>query len=78
VPMEYPEVRAAAAIALGRIADPASLKELRNWQQYDGPHTPVGRSCGWAIMQMTGEPLPPAITPQRQIVNWSIEPIFDP
>ncbi len=78
VPMEYPEVRAAAAIALGRIADPASLKELRNWQQYDGPNTPVGRSCGWAIMQMTGEPLPPAITPQRQIVNWSIEPIFDP
>lgn len=78
VPMEYPEVRAAAAIALGRIKDPASLKELRSWNQYDGPNTPVGRSCGWAIMQMTGEPLPPVITPQRQIVNWSVEPIFDP
>jgi len=76
VPMEYPEVRAAAAIALGRIADPDSLAELRKWYENDGYNSSVGRSCGWAIMQMTGEPLPEAETPTQQLTDWFIEPLL--
>jgi len=78
VPMEFEEVRAAAAIALGRIGDPRSLAELRRWYEVDGPNTAVGRSCGWSIEQMTGEPLPAAETPQRSVVNWFVEPLDAP
>ncbi|TVP98900.1 MAG: hypothetical protein EA381_11345 [Planctomycetaceae bacterium] len=78
VPMEFEEVRAAAAIALGRIGDPRSLAELRRWYVFDGPQTPVGRSCGWSIEQMTGEPLPAAVVPQRTVINWFVEPLAGP
>lgn len=75
-PMEYVEVRAAAAIALGRIADPASLTELRRWYQIEGYNSPIGRSCGWAIQQMTGESLPDATAATQQIGDWFIEPLL--
>jgi len=76
VPMEYLEVRAAAAIALGRIADRDSLAELRKWYEIKGYNSAVGRSCGWAIMQMTGEPLPDAEPPTQQLSDWFIEPLL--
>lgn len=75
VPMESNEVRAAAAIALGRIADPDSLAELRTWYETEGYNSAIGRSCGWAIMQMTGEPLPAAETPTQQLSDWFVEPL---
>lgn len=75
VPMEFDEVRAAAAIALGRIGDPRSVDELRRWYLLDGPQSPVGRSSGWAIEQLTGEPLPAAVNPKRSVVNWFVEPL---
>jgi HEAT repeat protein len=75
VPMEQPEVRAASAISLGRIGDPASLGELRTWYQTEGPNREVGRSSGWAVMQMTGEQLPEAQPYRQPIRNWSLEPI---
>lgn len=76
VPMEYREVRAAAAITLGRIADPGSLAELRTWYKNEGYNSSIGRSCGWAILQMTGEPLPDATAPTQQINDWFIEPLL--
>ena len=76
VPAESLEVRAAAAVALGRIADPESLAELRKWYQAEGYNSSVGRSCGWAIMQMTGEPLPDAESPTQQLGGWNIEPLL--
>ena len=78
VPMEYTEVRAASAIALGRIADPESLKELRQWYKAEGPNSPVGRSSGWAVMQMTGEPLPEVVVAKRPVINWFVEPLVAP
>jgi len=75
-PMEYSEVRAAAAIALGRIADPDSLSKLRTWYESEGHNSSIGRSCGWAIMQMTGEPLPEAETPTQSLSDWFIEPLL--
>jgi HEAT repeat protein len=75
VPAEFPEVRAAAAIALGRIADPESLPVLRHWYAVEGPSSSIGRSCGWAIMQMTGEALPEAVAPTQQVVDWFLQPL---
>ena len=75
-PMEYEEVRAAAAVALGRIADPASLDVLRSWYKTLGYNSSIGRSCGWAIMQMTGEPLPDATPSTLQMGDWFIEPLL--
>ena len=77
IPMEHPEVRAASAISLGRIGDPASLGELRTWYQTEGPNRDVGRSSGWAVMQMTGEPLPEAEPHRQPIRNWLLEPVGD-
>jgi len=75
IPMEHAEVRAASAISLGRIGDPASLGELRTWYQTEGPNRDVGRSSGWAVMQMTGEQLPEAQPYRQPIRNWLLEPI---
>ena len=73
-PAEEEPVRAASAIALGRIADPSTLDGLQRWYRDEGPSGAVGRSSGWAIMQMTGEPLPEAEAYKYQISNWSIQP----
>ena len=75
VPPEYDEVRAAAAIALGRIADPDSLPELRAWYRSDGPNRLVGRSSGWSVMRLTGEQLPPAEPLLGTVSNWVIDPL---
>lgn len=74
-PAEYRDVRAAAAIALGRINAPDSLALLRTWNQTEGNNSSLGRSCGWAIMQMTGEPLPDAEASTRHLSGWFSEPL---
>lgn len=74
---EYGEVRAAAAIALGRIGDPESLAELRRWYELESAQSLVGRSCGWAVQQLTGEPLPAAGIFRRRPGNWSVTPLTD-
>jgi hypothetical protein len=57
-PGEFPLVRRICAISLGRMKANQSLKSLRRYYQPDIPSIdPVSAACGWAIQQMTGEPL---------------------
>lgn len=71
---EEPEVRWTCAVALGRMKSEASLPVLRNFADYDGPNSPIGRSCYWAIERMTGEPIPPPETETIGSRGWFLEP----
>jgi hypothetical protein len=62
-PGDFPLVREMCAVALGRMKSRESLKSLRRW------HAPtiaaierLSPSCGWAIREITGEPLPQPTT----------------
>lgn len=77
-PPEEPKVRHAAAVALGRIGDPTSLPVLRRWYRIESLESDVGRSCGWAISRITGEPMEP-IEPQGWEINdWPLQPLARP
>ena len=78
VPPEDPKVRYAAALALGRIGDPASLPVLRRWYQFESLESHVGRSCGWAISRITGEPMEPMEPRGWEINDWPLQPLARP
>jgi HEAT repeat protein len=62
---EANDVRAACAVALGRIGDDAALSTLRQYHQHPTDRLDVRAACGWAIGQITGQdppPLQPATT----------------
>ena len=74
-PPEESEVRAVAAVSLGRIAAPNTLEPLRDWYARETMESPVGRSCGWAIAEMTGEPMDDYSPQEPEIRNWPLRPI---
>lgn len=71
---EITDVRAQSAIALGRMEAKAAIPNLRQFYGASADN-PVAWGCGWAIQQMTGEPLvkgrPRLVEPQ----NWFLEPV---
>ncbi len=73
-PPEEPEVRAASAIALGRIAAANTLEPLRDWYRRETVQSRVGRSCGWAIAEMTGEPMDEYRPQEPELRNWPLRP----
>lgn len=75
VPPEYFEVRAMAAVSLGRMGAESALPTLREFNPPDGTDSELGRSCGWAIEQLTGEPLGPPRPQTRQLRRWFLTPI---
>jgi len=57
-PGEFPLVRKTCAVSLGRMKAKESLKSLRRYYHPTMPSVdPVSSACGWAIQQLTGEPL---------------------
>jgi len=70
IPPESDEVRAMAAISMGRIASPSSLEPLRKWASTEGTDTYIGRRCAWSIELLTGEPIPALITKTYEIGDW--------
>jgi HEAT repeat protein len=72
-PGEDPRVRRMSAVTLGRMKAKDSLKSLRKYYIAKPSLDPVTLSCGWAIMQNTGEPLAKPETVQFQagiFKNW--------
>jgi hypothetical protein len=58
-PGDFPLVREMCAVALGRMKSRESLKSLRHY--YVPSYATIERlspSCGWAIHEITGEPVP--------------------
>jgi HEAT repeat protein len=59
IPVPEPvEVRAHAAISLGRMNVPEAVQVLRSVYGGRVPGDPVREACGWALEQITGEDLP--------------------
>jgi HEAT repeat protein len=72
---EYDRVRGMAAVSLGRMKDKNAAPTLRRF--YAGKPTldPVNNACGWALAQITGEPVPPPGTVEQRQPAWFLSSI---
>jgi HEAT repeat protein len=72
---ESSQVRRMAAVSLGRMKATEAMPTLRRF--YDGKLTQdfVNNASGWAISQITGEPLPPAGTTEQIDRRWFLSGI---
>jgi HEAT repeat protein len=76
-PGEDPRVRRMSAISLGRMRSKNSLETFRKYQPAKPTSDPICLACGWAILQITGEPVPPPLNvelPAGIFKNW-LQPI---
>jgi hypothetical protein len=78
IPPESVPVRAMCAVTLGRMKSESSLPLLREWYKADTHNNYLGRCCGWAIEQITGEKLPEADVLHIKQGNWFLEPLEPP
>ena len=67
---EWEVVRRMAALSIGRLKGKGALPSLRKF--YEGKPTldPVNNACGWAIWQLTGEPVPPPGVAEFALHMW--------
>jgi hypothetical protein len=63
-PPEFETVRRMAAVSLGRMKAKDSVPTLRKYYEGKPNLDSVNNACGWAIMQITGEPVPPGTVEQ--------------
>jgi len=72
---ETPQVRRMSAVSLGRMKATDAMPTLRRF--YSGKLTPdaVNNASGWAITQITGEPLPPPGTIEQIDRRWFLSGI---
>lgn len=78
IPPESAAVRAMCAITLGRMKSESSLPVLRKWYEVHTHNDHVGRCCGWAIEQITGEKLPDPDVRHIKVGGWFLEPLDPP
>jgi HEAT repeat protein len=71
-------VRRMCAVSLGRMKAESKLPDLRFTIPQDGSNSYVGRACGWAIEQMTGEVLPPVPEGEVPHMGWFLTPLRKP
>jgi HEAT repeat protein len=75
---EVPEsdlVRETSAVSLGRMKAAGALPVLRRFGEGETVRSRVGYACGWAIHQITGEPLPKPVTVAISPMDWFLVPI---
>ncbi len=75
IPREEPIVRRMAAISLGRIGASDALAQLRQFFDPAADHDELGRACGWAIEQITGEKQQLVTTRIIRHVDWFLVPL---
>lgn len=75
IPPESLPVRSMSAVTLGRMKSEPSLATLRKWYEMDTHNKYLGRCCGWAIEQITGEKMPDADIVHVKAGNWFLEPL---
>lgn len=76
-PPEEPEVRATAAVALGRMKSLKSLDILRERAEIESARSMVGIRAYWAISQMTDEPMPEVPRIGLGLGGWAISAAAD-
>lgn len=69
------EVRANAAVSLGRMNAKPALEVLRYFYKKDPPGDRIREACGWAIEQITGEDLPDPGTKWLPPPNPFLQPL---
>jgi HEAT repeat protein len=67
-------VRRMAAISLGRMKAQDAVDHLRNYYPRKLTAEPFPNACGWALQQITGEPLPASGTVEVVQKGWFLEP----
>lgn len=75
LPPEISLVRQHAAIALGRMKYEGALPALRDSYAMETSNSSVGYASGWAIEQMTGEPVAAPQPEMRGQSAWFLVPI---
>lgn len=71
---ELTEPRRFSAIALGRMKAQGQLSLLRRFHEEENSSPDIGGATRWAIMQITGEELPPLETLNNQQTDWFLRP----
>jgi HEAT repeat protein len=75
IPPENRPVRRMSAVALGRMQAKDSVASLRaNYPEKRAGGDPVNNACGWAIEQITGEPMAPAKTLESNDLDFFLTP----
>ncbi|MCI0378641.1 MAG: hypothetical protein L0215_13620 [Gemmataceae bacterium] len=78
MPPEDYRVRWMSAITLGRLQAKQAVPSLRLYYSGQITNDTVGNACGWAIAQLTGEPLPTTPTFTIQRLDWFLIPQEEP
>ncbi|MCC6493133.1 MAG: HEAT repeat domain-containing protein, partial [Pirellulales bacterium] len=76
IPPESEEVRVAAVIALGRMKAESAIPMLRRYYPGGPAFGTMDYACGWALSQITGEPVPVIEPYVDSRSGWFLEP-FD-
>lgn len=76
IPPESEEVRVAAAIAVGRMKAESAIPVLRRYYLGGPAFGTIDYACGWALSQITGEPVPVIEPYVDSRSGWFLEP-FD-
>jgi HEAT repeat protein len=72
---EWNQVRLMCAFTLGRMKAKKTLPSLRKYfTEGELSRDPVNNACGWAITQITGEPLRPGKPVRKVQRNWFLTP----
>jgi HEAT repeat protein len=72
---EQEPVRQACAVALGRMHATDALPTLRHFYEIESLATMAGYGCGWAIEQMTGEPVSTPEPTIEYVGDWFLTPL---
>jgi HEAT repeat protein len=67
-------VRRMSAITLGRMKAQEAVESLRQYYPRKLTTEPFPNACGWALQEITGEPLPKAATVEASQTGWFLEP----
>ena len=71
---EVERVRCMCAVSLGRMGMKTMVEDIR--KHYSGTTgAALDFACGWALQQLTGEPLPPPEKVRQSLSNWFLEPL---
>lgn len=75
---EVPPARMASAISLGRMQATSQVDAMRGWMGPTIDPERVDMAIRWALIEITGEELPPVNVPPGRLGTWFLEPLEMP
>ncbi|HUE71619.1 MAG TPA: hypothetical protein VMP01_12105 [Pirellulaceae bacterium] len=75
---ETQAARVSSALSLGRMLAVSQEPAMRAWMGPEINPEPVDMSIRWALIEMTGEELPPPLAPAGRLRTWFLEPLAAP